>query len=289
VPTWNLLLLARRPAHLVPPVLHRPDRHHLPRPVRRVPGPARRAHDHRDAGRRPPGRVWHHTRAHRFFSHARQSPDALGLVLLDGIVTHPLSPQAPLALAVDDRQQLVDLAVWRCLWSAPSAPSRCRSSWPAHPAVLTATSCAGGHRPGRHPAERVERYATRSPSKTPARSPAPTRPQPHPPGRRAHRTVRPTVPEPDDLLVHAGRRRPRRRSPPPRPRPSYQTKHAPSVADMLAALRRVLIAAQYLPAHPPRPPQRKTTRSSRRGPPQGHEVRKSRVVEPGAKGSVDPR
>jgi hypothetical protein len=30
--------------------------------------------------------------------------------------------------------------------------------------------------------------------------------------------------------------------------PWYQTKHAPSVADMLAALRRVLIAAQFLPS-----------------------------------------
>jgi hypothetical protein len=29
--------------------------------------------------------------------------------------------------------------------------------------------------------------------------------------------------------------------------PWYQAKHAPSVADMLTALRRVLLAAQYLP------------------------------------------
>jgi hypothetical protein len=42
-------------------------------------------------------------------------------------------------------------------------------------------------------------------------------------------------------------------APPPRPRSWYQTKHAPSVADMLAAVRRVLIAAQYLPAHPAAP------------------------------------
>jgi hypothetical protein len=32
--------------------------------------------------------------------------------------------------------------------------------------------------------------------------------------------------------------------------PWYQTKHAPSVADMLAKLRRVLIAAQYRPGQP---------------------------------------
>ena len=31
-------------------------------------------------------RIWHHSRAHRFFSHARWSPDQVGLVLADLIV-----------------------------------------------------------------------------------------------------------------------------------------------------------------------------------------------------------
>jgi hypothetical protein len=35
--------------------------------------------------------------------------------------------------------------------------------------------------------------------------------------------------------------------------PWYQAKHAPSFADVLTALRRMLITAQYLPAHPAEP------------------------------------
>ncbi len=46
--------------------------------------------------------VWHHSRAHRFFSHARWAPDQLGLCLLDVIVERLLDPGAPLVLAVDD-------------------------------------------------------------------------------------------------------------------------------------------------------------------------------------------
>jgi len=46
--------------------------------------------------------VWHHARAHRFFSNARWSPDKLGLRLLDVIVERLVEPGAPLVLPVDD-------------------------------------------------------------------------------------------------------------------------------------------------------------------------------------------
>src|SRR4051794_22522611 len=47
-------------------------------------------------------RVWHHSRAHRLFTHARWSADALGLVLADLIVTHLVPAGSPLTVAVDD-------------------------------------------------------------------------------------------------------------------------------------------------------------------------------------------
>src|SRR3954451_23428991 len=46
--------------------------------------------------------VWHHSRAHRLFSNARWSADALGLVLSDLIVAHLLPAGSPLTVAVDD-------------------------------------------------------------------------------------------------------------------------------------------------------------------------------------------
>src|SRR6187551_2982341 len=46
--------------------------------------------------------VWHHSRAHRLFSNARWSGDALGLALADLIVTHLLPAGSPLTVAVDD-------------------------------------------------------------------------------------------------------------------------------------------------------------------------------------------
>ena len=46
--------------------------------------------------------VWHHARAHRFFSHARWSPDDLGLRLLEVIVARLCEPGAPLTVPVDD-------------------------------------------------------------------------------------------------------------------------------------------------------------------------------------------
>lgn len=46
--------------------------------------------------------VWHHARAHRFFSHARWLPDELGLLLSDAIVARLTEPGAALVLPVDD-------------------------------------------------------------------------------------------------------------------------------------------------------------------------------------------
>lgn len=46
--------------------------------------------------------VWHHSRAHRFFSHARWSCDELGLGLAVLIVEGLCEPRAPVLVAVDD-------------------------------------------------------------------------------------------------------------------------------------------------------------------------------------------
>ena len=46
--------------------------------------------------------VWHHSRAHRLFSNARWSGDALGLVLVDLIVARLLPADSALTVAVDD-------------------------------------------------------------------------------------------------------------------------------------------------------------------------------------------
>jgi SRSO17 transposase len=47
-------------------------------------------------------RVWHHCRAHRFFSAAWWCPRQVGLVLAELIVTALVSPGAPVTVAVDD-------------------------------------------------------------------------------------------------------------------------------------------------------------------------------------------
>jgi hypothetical protein len=46
--------------------------------------------------------VWHHSRAHDFFSRARWEPDELGLRLLDFLVSVFVAAGAPVRLAVDD-------------------------------------------------------------------------------------------------------------------------------------------------------------------------------------------
>ena len=46
--------------------------------------------------------VWHYSRAHRLFSNARWSVDALGLALADLIVARLLPADSALTIAVDD-------------------------------------------------------------------------------------------------------------------------------------------------------------------------------------------
>lgn len=47
-------------------------------------------------------RLWHHCRAHRFFSAARWHPQQVGLVLAGVVVTHLLPEGAPVTVVVDD-------------------------------------------------------------------------------------------------------------------------------------------------------------------------------------------
>lgn len=47
-------------------------------------------------------RIWHHGRAHRFFSHARWDPRQVGLLLAGLIVARLLAAGAPITVAVDD-------------------------------------------------------------------------------------------------------------------------------------------------------------------------------------------
>ena len=46
--------------------------------------------------------AWHHSRAHDFFARRRWDPDALGLRLLDFLVSAFVGPDGPIRLAVDD-------------------------------------------------------------------------------------------------------------------------------------------------------------------------------------------
>jgi hypothetical protein len=46
--------------------------------------------------------IWHHGRAHRFFSQARWSPRHVGLLLAELIVTQLMTADAPITVAVDD-------------------------------------------------------------------------------------------------------------------------------------------------------------------------------------------
>ncbi len=67
---------------------------------------------------------WSHDRVHRFFAGAVWSIDAVGLVVLDLVVTHLLDPDVPVVLAVDDtahrrRGKKVHGASWIHDGSAP--------------------------------------------------------------------------------------------------------------------------------------------------------------------------
>ena len=75
--------------------------------------------------------VWHHTRAHRFFSAARWSVDRVGLALLDVIVRLLIPSDAPMLLAVDDslfkrRGRKIFGAAWH---HDAAAPGRNRVAW----------------------------------------------------------------------------------------------------------------------------------------------------------------
>jgi hypothetical protein len=47
-------------------------------------------------------RIWHHDRAHRFFSHARWNTQQIGLLLAELIVTQLLPAGTPITVAIDD-------------------------------------------------------------------------------------------------------------------------------------------------------------------------------------------
>lgn len=78
--------------------------------------------------------VWHHSRAHRFFSRARWSSDALGLVMLELIVSRFLAAGEPLCVAIDATllRRFGPRVFARYLFRDGSLPGRCISygnSW----------------------------------------------------------------------------------------------------------------------------------------------------------------
>jgi DDE superfamily endonuclease len=82
--------------------------------------------------------LWHHDRAHRFFSTARWHPDAVGLTVLRLIVGHLLPIGAQLVVAVDDTLfrrsgRRVQAAHWAYDGSlkVPKATRNCRAATPS--------------------------------------------------------------------------------------------------------------------------------------------------------------
>jgi hypothetical protein len=75
--------------------------------------------------------VWHHTKAHRFFSAARWSVDQVGLALLDMIVRLLVPPDAPILLAVDDSLfKRCGRKIFGAAWHHDAAaPGRNRTAW----------------------------------------------------------------------------------------------------------------------------------------------------------------
>ncbi len=156
----------------------------------------------------------------------------------------------------DGQRHTVELAVWRCVWygvfgarpvqvvlvRTPGATDGDDLALVATDLAATPPSSSGGT---------PTAGAWRSWSKTPGRRPASARPATAPAARPGR-----TVPfgrccvslvvvwyaSNGQPAVDVAARRARA--------PWYQQKHAPSTADMLAALRRAIIAAQYLPARP---------------------------------------
>jgi hypothetical protein len=61
--------------------------------------------------------VWHHARAHRFFSHARWCVDELGLMVAEVIVSRLLGPDQPLVVPIDDTlAKRRGRKVFGCFW-----------------------------------------------------------------------------------------------------------------------------------------------------------------------------
>src|SRR3954454_19551671 len=80
--------------------------------------------------------VWHHSRAHRFFTTTRWHPDAVGLTVLRLIVGHLLPVGAPLVVAVDDTMfrrsgRKVHAAHWG--YDGSLKVARGKPSQPTHP------------------------------------------------------------------------------------------------------------------------------------------------------------
>jgi SRSO17 transposase len=80
--------------------------------------------------------VWHHARAHRFFSHARWSVDELGLRVAQLVCERLVEPGAPVLLAVDDTLlQRAGRRVHGCFWhhdataNSPTATVAWGNNW----------------------------------------------------------------------------------------------------------------------------------------------------------------
>lgn len=73
--------------------------------------------------------VWHHCRAHRFFSHAPWSPDELGLRLAELIAERLTEPGAPLLVAVDDTLlHRLGRKIHACFWHHDATANSDRSA-----------------------------------------------------------------------------------------------------------------------------------------------------------------
>jgi hypothetical protein len=82
--------------------------------------------------------VWHHARAHRFFSQARWSADQLGVCLLDLILAVLVGADAPVRLVCDDTlMRRAGRKVFEAQWHHdPLAPGRHRVAWANNWVVL---------------------------------------------------------------------------------------------------------------------------------------------------------
>jgi hypothetical protein len=82
--------------------------------------------------------VWHHARAHRFFSQARWSADQLGLCLLELILAVLVGADAPVRLVCDDTlMRRAGRKIFGAQWHHdPLAPGRHRIAWANNWVVL---------------------------------------------------------------------------------------------------------------------------------------------------------